>query len=511
MRPLGVFLVLAGLCASCTSPRPPVDLVLENVRVVDGTGAPAFLGHVVVDAGVIVAVDDGRETRRDARERIDGEGLVLAPGFVDTHSHHDRGLQRQPEALAAVGQGVTTIVVGQDGGSERPLSALFSRLESSPAAVNVASYSGHNSLRFEVLGENYTREATADEIDSMAELLQADLDAGALGLATGLEYDPGIYSSTSEVMRLAEVAAAAGGRYISHMRSEDRDLENALDELLEIGRTTGIPVQISHFKLARKGLWGSAGEFLAKLDQARAEGVKVTADVYPYEYWQSTMTVLFPERVYDRKAATYALEELAPPEGIRLTAFAPEPNLVGRTLSEIAKERNQDAVTTYLELIETAQSYSGDQLPIESILGTSMSTEDIEALLRWPHTNLCTDGGLRDRHPRGIASYPRVFGRYVRERGVLSLEEAVHKSTLLAARHVGIEGRGQLVAGDAADLVLFDPDLILDLATPLDPWQLSAGIVGVWVNGTRVFDEGESTGARPGQVLRRQNSKETLR
>lgn len=502
-------LICSVALIACQSAPPEADLLFENVVVIDGTGAPGFLGHVAVSDGVILAVGREGDTPGSAALTIDGRGHVLAPGFVDTHSHHDRGLEEQPDAFAAVAQGITTIVVGQDGGSELPLGALFERLERTPVAVNVASYSGHNTLRSEVLGEDYARQATAEEVEAMAALLQADLDAGALGLATGLEYDPGIYSSRDEVLRLAEVAAESGGRYVSHMRSEDRALSEAVDELLDIGRSVGIPVHISHFKLARKGLLGSAESFLQRLETARAEGIEVTADVYPYEYWQSTMTVLFPERVYDRESATYALEELAPPEGIRLTSFAPDPALVGRTLAEIAADRDQDAVTTYLELIASAQSYDGNARPVESILGTSMSTADIDTLLQWPHTNLCTDGGLEDRHPRGIASYPRILGRYVRERGVLTLEEAVHKSTLLAAAHVGLGGIGEIAVGRAADLVLLDPEEILDLATPLEPRLPSPGILGVWVGGSRVLDEQKSTGNRPGRVLRRNAQKES--
>ncbi len=503
--PSGLLVLALAALAAC-SQAPEADLVIRDATVVDGTGAADFRGSVAILDDEIVAIIRGDEAPPSAVETVDGTDLVLAPGFIDTHSHHDAGLQDEPGAFAAVSQGITTIVAGQDGGSRLPLTELFEELEAAPVAVNVASYSGHNTIRGRVLGDDYARPATVEELARMKALLQTDLEAGALGLATGLEYDPGIYSSREEVLELARVAAAVGGRYISHMRSEDRALSEALEELLAIGREAKLPVQISHFKLAAKSLWGTAPDVVARLERARAEGIDVTADIYPYSYWQSTMTVLFPERVYDRAAAQFALDELAPPEGIQLTAFAPGPELVGRTLAEIAQERGEDPVTTYLDLIRTSQAYraqADEGETVEMILATSMAQEDIDTLLRWPHTNVCTDGGLQDGHPRGIGSYPRILGRYVRERGVLTLEQAIHKSTQLAAQHVGLEGRGTIEAGAPADLVLFDPETVLDQATPAEPQAPNVGIVGVWVNGERVLEGGKATGARPGRVLRR--------
>ena len=440
---------IAG-CGPPATPEDPqqVETWIVNVQIIDGTGGPSRPGSVQLLGDRIGEI---RTEGSGGGTVIDGNGLVLAPGFIDTHTHHDARLLEFPDAFAAVSQGITTIVAGQDGGSGFPLAKALAEFEASPSAVNVASYSGHNTIRRQVMGEDYERQATDDEIQQMAVLLQADLDAGALGLSTGLEYDPGIYSSADEVIELARVAAGAGGRYISHMRSEDRDLLAALDELINIGRQTGIPVQISHFKLAAKSLWGRAPEILESLDRARAEGIEVTADVYPYEYWQSTMTVLFPERVFDRASAQFALDELAPAEGIRFSAFQPDPSLVGRTLAEVAAERKEDPVTTYLDLIQQAQSFeSQGGGPVESIIGTSMATEDIEAILKWPHANICTDGGLKDRHPRGIGSYPRILGRFVRERDVIPLELAIHKATALAARHVGLTDRGVLEARRAS-------------------------------------------------------------
>ena len=479
----------------------PGALLFSDVTLVDGSGADGRSVDVRVRDGRVAAV--GQLEPTGGESTIDGTGLVLAPGFIDAHSHHDRGLDEMPDAVAAVSQGITTIVVGQDGGSPFPLADFFDALADAPAAVNVAAYAGHNSIRRTVMGDDYRREATAAEIDAMVTLLGTELDAGALGLSTGLEYDPGIYSTTEEVLALAHVTAAAGGRYISHMRSEDRAFFEALEELLTIGRETGMPVQVSHMKLAMKSLWGRADEALAILERARAEGVQVTADVYPYEFWQSTMTVLFPDRAFTREAARFALDELAPPEGMLIAAFEPDPSYVGLTLAEIAERRGTDPVTTYLDLIAEADSTDGR----ESIIARSMSPEDIATLLSWPHTMVSSDGGLAGRHPRGYGAFTRVLAHNVRERGDLGMEEAVRKMTSLTAQSLGITDRGTIEEGAVADLVLFDPDRVADRSTPEEPNLPSVGIVGVWVAGERVWAEGSgATGARPGRLLRRAGS-----
>jgi N-acyl-D-amino-acid deacylase len=490
------FALTPGLLA-CAPPAPSDAVLFDDASVIDGSGAAARTTDVRIRGDRIVDVGDLEPTSADSV--IEAAGLALAPGFIDTHSHHDRGLLETPGALAAVSQGVTTVVVGQDGGSPLPLGDFFLDLEASPAAVNVAAYAGHNSIRSLVMGEDFRREATAEEVAAMRAVLAEELEAGALGLSTGLEYDPGIYSSTDEVIRLARDAAAVGGRYISHMRSEDRAFFEALDELIEIGRATGMPVQVSHMKLAMRSLWGRADEALARLDAARAEGIDVTADVYPYEFWQSTMTVLFPGRSYTREAASFALAELAPPDGMLIARFEPEPAYVGRTLADIAESLGEDPVTVYLELIERAQAMEGD----ESIIARSMTPDDIGALLAWPHTNVSSDGSLAGRHPRGFGAFTRVFREHVRGRGDLELEEAVYKMTGLAADHMGISDRGAIRVGAFADLVLFDPITVGDRATPEEPTATSEGVLGVWVNGQHVYGHDGVGDRRPGRVIRR--------
>jgi N-acyl-D-amino-acid deacylase len=504
---VGFYACAARVAAPAGVARPEAtperSLLIVNARLVDGTGAPARTGGLRVVGDRIAAV--GELTPAPGDEVLDAHGLVLAPGFVDTHSHADSDLLAMPEALAAVSQGITTVVGGQDGGSNLPLADFFAKLEAAPAAVNLASYSGHGTLRDEVLGEDYKRTATPAEVEAMSRLLEADLAAGALGLSTGLEYDPGIYSNRDEVLALARVAARHGGRYISHVRSEDRHFWEAIDEVLTIGREAKLPVQISHVKLAMRSWWGQAPRLLALLDAARKEGVDVTADVYPYLYWHSTLTVLFPARDFDDLAESRrVLAEIAPADGLLLGHYLPNPAYANRTVADIAKERGEAPEVTLLALIHDAEAMRAKgATDVEDVIGTSMVEGDLEALLAWPHTNLCTDGTLDGSHPRGFGTYPRVLGRYVRERGVLSLEEAVRRMTSLAADHVGIADRGRLVPGAFADLVLFDPATVLDRATTSDPHALSVGIERVWVNGQPVFAGGAATGLRPGRVLRR--------
>jgi N-acyl-D-amino-acid deacylase len=493
-------LVVVACVVSAATPigwrQSGASFLITNANVIDGTGAASRRAAVQVKGGRIAAV--GALTPSDGEEVVDAGGLTLAPGFIDTHSHHDRGLHEASGALAAVSQGITTIVVGQDGSSAFPLADSFSRFERSPAAVNIASYVGHGTLRRHVLGEDYRRGATSSEIARMQAVARAEMHAGALGLSTGLEYDPGLYSQPSEVLALGKTVASLGGRYISHIRSEDRALFEAIDEVIEIGRQTGIPVQVSHIKLAMRGLWGQADKLIARLDKARASGVRITADIYPYTYWQSSMTVLFPKRDFkDRAEAEFVLRELVPPDGLLIVGFEGHPEHVGKTVAEIAQARRIDAASTVMALIEE----SGGRGP--TIVATSMDERDVERLIQWPYANICSDGTLTGGHPRGFGAFPRVLGRYVRERRLIPLEEAIRRMTSLSAANVGISGRGTIAPGQAADLVLFNPATITDRATTADSRAVSEGVRTVWVNGETVFENGAVTVNRPGRIVRR--------
>jgi len=311
--------------------------LIRGGSLVDGTGAPPRRADVRLSGSRIVEV--GTLQAAPGEPIVDAAGMTLAPGFIDTHSHHDRGLETAPDAIAMVSQGVTTIVVGQDGGGS-DLAAMFSRLEAKPVAVNVASYAGHGAVRRRVLGDDFKRAATPAEVERMKALVKVEMDAGALGLSTGLEYDPGIYSTADEVIALAKVAGDAGGRYISHIRSEDRSFWDALDELIAIGRINRMPVQVSHLKLGMHDLWGQADKAIAVLDRARAAGVQVTADVYPYTYWQSNLGVLYPKRNFSDTAETdFVLKHVSLADDIIFNSSRAHPEYVGKTLAQVARLR----------------------------------------------------------------------------------------------------------------------------------------------------------------------------
>lgn len=489
---------------ACTEPQLN-GFIVTNAMVFDGTGSPGRRASVRVRGDSIVAVGD--LTPEAGEQVIDAQGKALAPGFIDTHSHAVGELREDSTALGAVSQGITTIIGGQDGGSPADLAASLADIEAAPAPVNVASYVGHGSIRRRVLGDDFRRAATPREIDSMRALLRAGLEAGALGMSTGLEYDPGIYSTTDEVLALAKEVAAAGGRYISHIRSEDYAFWAAIDEIIRIGREAKLPVQVSHAKLAMRDLWGRADSLLKVLDAARASGVDITADIYPYLYWQSTLTVLFPKRNFeDRAAANFALTQTTTPGGLVLATYRPKPEYQGKTLAEVAAMRGVDSVTALIDVIRDAERMkkeSTDGESVEGIIATSMVEEDVAAIMRWPWTNFCTDGQLTGRHPRGFGSFPRIMGYYVRERQVMPLADAVRRATSLAAANMGIAGRGTIAPGMKADLVLFDPATIIDRATPADPHAVSTGVLRTWANGVEVYAGGRGTGARAGRVIRR--------
>jgi N-acyl-D-amino-acid deacylase len=471
---------------------------------VDGTGALPQVGDVAIRDGRVAAIG---KVEASASDRVfEAKGLVLAPGFIDAHSHHDRGLAEHPDAVAAVSQGITTIVVGMDGGSTLPIADWFSELERAPTAINVASFSGFGTLRRAAMGSDYRRVARADEIKQMSGLLTADMQAGALGLATGIEYDPDIYSSTDELVQLSRVAAQHGGVYVSHMRSEDVAIDAALAELATIARDAKIPAHISHFKLALLDRWGEAPKLLERLDAWRKEGLDITADAYPYDAWHSGLTVLFPKRDFTNlEQARYVLAHTTPADGLILTVFTAEPSYVGKNLAQIAELRRTSPEQALVDLIRMAYPDGNTDVDEEreSVMGRSMREDDIAAILAWPHTTLCSDGSLDGGHPRGYGAFPRYLRAYGLKGTPQSLASAVHKMTGLTASQYQLGNRGRVAQGLPADLVLFDAATVSDRSTIEKPHEISAGIRGVWVNGELVWNGEKPTGARPGQVVRR--------
>ncbi|MGH9382535.1 MAG: cyanophycinase [Thermoanaerobaculia bacterium] len=480
--------------------------LIRGANVIDGTGGARRRTEVRVRGDRIAEVAPRLEAG-SCEPLVEANGLALAPGFIDSHSHADRHLGEQPAAIAAVSQGITTVVVGQDGDSPYPLAEFAKAVEQEGSAVDVAALVGHGTLRERVMGSDFRRPATPAETAAMAERLEQELAAGALGLSTGLEYDPGIYSTTAELVALARIAAAPGGIYVSHIRSEDRRFWEALEEIVRIGRDADLPVHVSHLKLAMRSSHGETARLRHIFESARDAGVAMTADLYPYTYWQSSLTVFFPQRDFrDRAEAELAVTEISVPEDMLVPRFLPEPALAGKTLAEIATARGTDAAQTLLDLIAQAQAFeraTGTD-DVERVIATSMAEPDIDTLMRWPWVGFSTDGELLGEHPRGRGSYPRILGRYVRDRGVLSLEQAVHKMTQLPARIYRLAALGRIAPGHRADLVLFDPARVIDRATLERPRALAVGVSRVWVGGELVWDGTRPTGSLPGRFLRRE-------
>jgi hypothetical protein len=374
------------------------------------------------------------------------------------------------------------------------------------AAVNVATYTGHTSLREQVMGEDQLlRAATSAEISSMQKILAEEIKKGSLGLSTGLEYEPAFYSSKDEVMLLAKTAAAQKGRYISHIRSEDVTLQDAVDEIIRIGRETGMPVQISHLKIALRSQWNTSAALLQQLQQARQEGVNITADVYPYTFWNSTLKVLFPSRKYTSLPdATLAVTQLCDPSGLVMVHFAPVPAYEGKTLSQIAHIRKESPAQTLIQLITMADSFrkanpefSGS---VETIMGKAMTENDVRNFIAWPLSVICSDGG-NGGHPRGYGTFTRVLFEYVKKQPLMSVETAVYKMTGLTAQHLGLQKRGVIAPGYIADLVLMDIDKVKDHATIENGKALSEGIEQVWIGGQVTWKQQKPTGNLPGVFI----------
>lgn len=504
-----VTLIAALLSGGCGGGKTPVtSTLIINAEVYDGSGSPAANVAVRIDGDRITEV--GQLAALDGETVIDGKGLVLAPGFIDPHSHHDSDLEKYRHMPAVLSQGVTTIVRGLDGSNGiddgttyQSIADFNAAFSDRPAAVNIASFSAHGSIRAAVMKDDYRREAAEQEIAAMQALVEADMQAGAIGLATGLEYEPGIYSATAEIVELAKVAARHGGTYSSHMRDEDDRIFEAIDEVIEIALNAGIPANISHIKLADMEFWHTADSVIAKLDAARAAGARITADIYPYLRWQSNLSVLFPDRDYtDRAVAEYTFAHTAAPENILIVDYPANPAFNGMTVLQIATSLQRDPVDVLLELSAEADRYRREHgREGSSIIAKGMHDDDVIRFMQWPYTAICSDGSHESGHPRGHGAFPRVLGRYVRELGALSLAEAIYKMTGLPAGTLRLDDRGRIEAGAYADLVLFDADTIGDTATMSEPTKHSLGVAKVWVNGVLAFDGGAATLEYPGQII----------
>lgn len=495
--------ILLGLIAIGAAPAPtafqdarPVGLLIRGGELIDGTGSSSTRADVRVRGDLIVEVGGG--LRPGVGEQvIDASGKIVAPGFIDMHSHADRGIEQTPDAATQVLQGITTAIVGQDGGGRLPVHEFLASLDRERASINFATAVGHGTVRSLVLGDDFKRKATAAEIEAMKALVDRAMRDGAIGLSSGLEYDPGHYADPSEVEALASVVARHGGVYFSHVRDEEKEVFAAWREAIAVGRRAGVPVEISHIKLAATPVWGRAGEAVRMLEDAKRGGVRVMADWYPYTYWQSSIYVLIPDRdTSNRRKWALGLEEIGGAGNVLITGYRPDPSFNGRTLEELARQRGTDPVSLIIEMIGAAGPGIG-------IIGTAMDERDLQTFAAHPQVLICSDGGLRGSHPRGYGTFPRVLARYVRDLKTLLLPEAIAKMTGRSAAHIGLGDRGVVARGRKADIVVFDAATIQDRGTPQNPAQAPEGMIHVIVNGEVVLENGRPTAARPGRALRR--------
>jgi len=520
------------------------DILIRNGRIVDGTGAPWFYGDVAVSGDTIQAV--GNFSGTDAERIIDAENQVVCPGFIDPHTHSDFALFNDPPPDYKLRQGITTEVIGNCGISLAPLDditradlekyvgfvqaaegwdwhgfdAYLDAVDQKAASrTNIMALVGHGTLRIAVMGFR-PGEPTRGEMDRMKALLAAGMEAGALGMSSGLVYPPGSFSKTPELIELSKVLVPYGGIYFTHIRGELDTLIEAVEEAIEIGRESGVPVQIAHHKAMGSHMWGRTRETLERIDRAREEGVDVTADVYPYTASSGPLHAMLPpwaaeggikailERMADtsvRKRIQKDMEEGLPGwsmfKGIGwgriVIARSMDRSLQGRTIEEIAVERGQDAFQCAFDILLADNGSTG-------IIKHAASEDDLERVLRHPAVMVGSDSSVvtGHPHPRNYGTFPRILSRYVREKGVLGLEEAVRKMTSISAARCGISDRGILRPGMKADIAVFDPRTVSDRSSFSDPHQYPTGISFVLVNGQTALENGETTRKTAGRLLR---------
>ena len=549
---LSAFLLLvfaSGLCAA----EIPFDLVLANGHIVDGTGSPWYSGDVGIRSGRIAAI--GNLAQAPAKRRIDAAGKVVAPGFIDMLGQSELTILVEPRLPSKIFQGITTEITGE-GGSIAPLSDTlvaedklgyehsgvkpdwrslddyFRRLERQGMGINLASFVGATQVRRLVIGQE-NRAASRSELERMKGLVREAIEQGAVGVSTSLQYAPAPYASTEELIALAAESSRYGGIYATHMRSESEAEMAAIDEAIRIAREAHTPVEIWHLKAAGKRNWGRMPEVVARIEAARKDGVDITADTYAYPAWFNSFSAFIPpwaheggddkmlERLKDpvtRERIRKEMESTEPaawdnewqeipgPEAILLSVFQ-NPALVplqGKTLAEVAKMRGKDPIDTLFDLLIEDHGYT-------SVAVFGMSEPDVLLALKQPWVSVCNDSqgtspegqlGKEHPHPRAYGTFPRILRKYVREDGQLTLPDAIRKFTSLPAQRMRLTDRGVLKQGMWADVVVFDPATIKDLATFENPNQLAQGMDYVLVNGVPVIDGGKMTGKLPGKVLR---------
>jgi N-acyl-D-amino-acid deacylase len=544
---------LAILVLGQTPLSRPFDVVIRGGHVIDGTGSPWYEADVGIREGRIAAI--GRLAGASAKTTIDARGKIVAPGFIDMLGQSELTLLVDPHVPSKIFQGITTEITGE-GGSAAPLNdaiikadhvgyahlkitpdwrtfaQYFARLEKQGIGINMATYVGATQVRRMVLGDA-DKQPTADELARMQALVRDAMDQGAVGLSTSLQYAPAPYAKTEELVALASEAARYGGIYATHMRSEGDAVIEALDEAIRIGREAHIPVEIWHIKAAGKQNWGRMKEIVARVEQARRDGVDITADTYAYPAWFNSFSAFVPPWAHDggdeklierlKDPAMRARirkdmltpgggwdnewQEIPGPEAIQICVVQnPELKpLQGKTLADVAKLWNEDAIDALFDILIKDHAYT-------NVAVFAMAEPDIALAVAQPWVAFDNDSqgtspsgllGEEHPHPRAYGTFPRVIRKFVREDKLLRLEEAVRKMTALPAQKMRLADRGVLKTGLWADVVVFDADRITDVATFERPNQLSVGMDAVLVNGVAVIEDGKATNALPGKVLRR--------
>jgi len=524
MRTL-ILIATAFLLLGVESPQViKYDYIIKGGRIIDGSGNPWYGGDIGIKDGKIVAI--GRLDTDLAKDFKDVHELIVAPGFIDVHTHVERSIREIPTAENYLFDGVTSIVTGNCGGSETDVDAFFAELRDGGISINVSTLIGHNSVRRAVMG-SAQREPTPEEQAQMEALVDKAMLSGAVGFSTGLIYIPGTYSKTPEVVGLAKAASRRNGIYASHIRNEGNDEQmdifGAIGEAINIGREARMPVEISHFKVSSKKLWGQSMKTIALIEQARAEGLDVTVDQYPYTASSTNLGVLAPSwaladsdtamkaRFNDpatRKNIVADMKKSLARAGRDNYSYAFvarcrwDSTLEGKTISQINKERERkatldDEITTVLDMLEKGGA---------SMIYHTMGEEDVQRIMQYPYSMVASDGGIIKfgdgmPHPRSYGTNARVLGHFVREKKVLRLEEAIRKMTSLPAQRFGFSDRGLIRPGMWADLVVFDETTVTDKSTFEKPHAYSTGIHYVFVNGNIVINHENHTGARHGQIM----------